>query len=87
VPAQPVDATLPNQLIRQYFPLRIDPYGGAQSEPKQGFVLLESIPANGISLVDSYEKGVGQVLHRPIETTGVIGIWEFGQFGLRVMFR
>jgi hypothetical protein len=37
VPAQPVDATPYNQLISQYVPSRINPYGSTQSEPKQGF--------------------------------------------------
>ena len=56
MPAQPVDATLAKQLIRQYFPSRIYLYGSTQSEPKQGSVPFESTLANEISLVDSYKK-------------------------------
>jgi hypothetical protein len=43
--------------------MRIDPYGGTQSEPKQGFVLFELTPANEISLVDYYLGDFEQVLH------------------------
>ena len=56
MPAQPVDATPSNRLIRQYFPSRIDLYGSTQSEPKQGSVLFESTLAYEISLLDSYKK-------------------------------
>ncbi len=41
VPAQTVDATPPNQLIRQYFPWRTDLFGCARSKPSQG-----SVPAD-----------------------------------------
>jgi hypothetical protein len=27
------------------------------------------------------------VLHRPVEPAGIIGMWEFGQFGSRATFR
>jgi len=37
VPAQPVNATPYNQLPLQYFPSRINLYGGPQSKPNQGF--------------------------------------------------
>ena len=43
-------------------------------------VPFESTLANEISLVDSYNEDFEQVLHRPIETTPVIGIWS-GTFG------
>jgi len=41
MPAQPVDATPSNQLIRQYFPWRTDLFGCARSKPGQG-----SVPAD-----------------------------------------
>src|SRR6266481_3739649 len=41
VPAQPVDATPSNQLIRQYFPWRTDLFGCTRSKPSQG-----SVPAD-----------------------------------------
>jgi hypothetical protein len=42
VPAQPVDATFSNSLIRQYFPERTDLPGFTQSEPSQGSVPFDS---------------------------------------------
>jgi hypothetical protein len=41
LPAQPVDATPSNQLIRQYFPWRTDLFGCTRSKPSQG-----SVPAD-----------------------------------------
>ena len=41
LPAQPVDATPSNQLIRQYFPWRTDLFGCTRSKPRQG-----SVPAD-----------------------------------------
>jgi hypothetical protein len=41
----------------------IDPYGGTQSEPKQGFVLFELTPSDEISFVDYYLGDFEQVLH------------------------
>ena len=41
LPAQPVDATPSNQLIRQYFPWRTDLFGCNRSKPSQG-----SVPAD-----------------------------------------
>ena len=38
LPAQPVDATPSNQLIRQYFPWRTDLFGCTRSKPSQGSV-------------------------------------------------
>jgi hypothetical protein len=61
--------------------MRIDPYGGTQSEPKQGFVLFESTPVDEISLVDYYLGDFEQVLHRPIETTPVTGDCPLGITG------
>jgi len=61
-------------VISQYFPSRIDLYDGTQSEPKQGFVLFEFMPANEISLVDSCKKNSQQTLHRSIETTAILGM-------------
>jgi hypothetical protein len=56
--------------------MRIDPCGCTQSEPKQGFVLFELTPANEISLVDYYFGDFEEVLHRPLETTPVIVMWD-----------
>ena len=41
MPAQPVDATPSSQLIRHYFPCRIDLFGCTRSKPSQG-----SVPAD-----------------------------------------
>jgi hypothetical protein len=41
LPAQPVDATPSNQLIRQYFPWRTDLFGHTRSKASQG-----SVPAD-----------------------------------------
>jgi hypothetical protein len=76
VPAQPVDATPSDQLIRQCFPKRIDLYGGTQSEPTQGFVLFELGATNEIGLVDSFNnEDSKQVLQRRIVTTPLIKNW------------
>jgi hypothetical protein len=56
LPAQPVDATPSNHLIRQYFLYGTDVLRGIQSKPKQGFVLFELPSANEIRLVDSQKK-------------------------------
>jgi hypothetical protein len=46
VPAQPVDATPSNALIRQWFPGRSDLFGSTQSDPSQDDVPFESTLAN-----------------------------------------
>src|SRR5579864_9365346 len=74
VPAQPVDATPSNRLIRQYFPSRIDLYGSTQSEPKQGSVLFESMLANEISLVDSYKKSSSKCCIDPLRPPDFTGV-------------
>jgi hypothetical protein len=38
MPAQPVDATPSNRLIRQYFPWKTDLFGCTRSKPSQGRV-------------------------------------------------
>jgi hypothetical protein len=43
--------------------MRIDPYGGTQSEPKQGLVLFELTPVDEINLVGFYLGDFEQVLH------------------------
>jgi hypothetical protein len=55
----------------------LDLYGTTKSGPKQGFVLFESVYANEISLVDSYDEGSVQVLHRPIEITRLFRSWPW----------
>jgi hypothetical protein len=48
--------------------------------------LFELTPTNEINLVDYINDGCEAVLRRPIETTGLIEMWEFGQSGLRATF-
>jgi hypothetical protein len=47
LPAQPVDATPSNALIRQYFPRRSDLFGCPRSKPSQG-----SVPADLTLAID-----------------------------------
>jgi hypothetical protein len=42
LPAQTVDATPSNQLIRQYFPWGTDPFSCTRSKPSQGSVPADS---------------------------------------------
>src|SRR5258708_27887232 len=51
VPAQPVDATPSNALIRQCFPGRSDPFGCTRSKPSQGSVPADLTLANDLAFV------------------------------------
>jgi hypothetical protein len=88
VPAQPVDATLYNQLLWQYFPSRIDLYGSPPSEPKQGFALFELTPANEISPADTYRRTLSKCCIDPLRPPDISGlgdsltfpIWQMPRF-------
>src|SRR5260370_9591970 len=51
VPAQPVDATPSNALIRQYFPGRSDLFGRPRSKPSQGSVPADLTLASDLAFV------------------------------------
>jgi hypothetical protein len=72
LPAQPVDATPPNQLIQQCFPSRIDLHGVLNQNLNRAFVLFELTQANEIRLVDACQKTLTKCCIDPlIETTPV----------------
>jgi hypothetical protein len=58
--------------------MRFDLYGRTQSEPKQGFCFdrIDARERNQPRRLP--QEGFGQVLQRPIETTGIIGMWLLG---------
>jgi hypothetical protein len=43
----------------------------------RALVLFELTPASYIRFADCQQEDFEQVLHRPIETAGVIGMWLF----------
>jgi hypothetical protein len=76
MPVQPVDATPYNQLIREYFPSRINLYASTPLEPKQGFVLFEFEARERNHPHRLVEEAFQQVLHRPVEPGPFFRHWR-----------
>ena len=73
VPAQPVDATPSNRLIRQSFPLENRSVRFYSIRPSQGGVPIESTLANYSYLLSPLQVDFELVLRRPIETARITG--------------
>ena len=67
LPAQPVDATPSNELIRQYFPLENRSVRLYSIRPSQGGVPFESTLANELLAVEPLQVDFELVLRRHIE--------------------
>jgi len=72
VPAQLVDATPSNQLIRQYFPLENRSVRLYSIRPSQDGIPFESALANDFQLLGPLQVDFELVLRRPIETAKVL---------------
>jgi len=73
VPAQTVDATPSDPLIRQHFPGATDPFGCTRSKPSQGGIPTDLTLASDFSVCFQGFVDSSGVLHRPTETTRIIG--------------
>src|SRR5258708_28152047 len=71
LPAQPVDATPSNALIRQCFPGRSDPFGCTLSKPSQGSVPADLTLANDLAFVFNASRVRPACCVDPLRSPGI----------------
>src|SRR5229473_872301 len=71
LPAQTVDATPSNQLIRQYFPWRTDLFGCTRSKPSQGSVPADLTLASKFGPCFQYRLASSQCCVHPLRPPGL----------------
>ena len=76
MPAQPVDATPSNALIRQCFPRRSDLFGCTRSKPSQGSVPADLTLASDLAFVFKASRVRLECCVDPLKPPWITGHWE-----------
>src|SRR6266851_5596178 len=72
LPAQPVDATPPNALIRPFFPERIHLFGCTHSNPSQGSVPADLTLAGDLAFVFNASRARPECCVHPLRPPALI---------------
>src|SRR5712664_3890228 len=80
LPAQPVDATPSNALIRQCFPGRSDLFGCPRSKPSQGSVPADLTLASDLAFVFNASQVRLECCVDPLRPPALPDMWILGDF-------